>query len=292
MDFSTSLTISDFLEGIEDYIVFPSVGFEVNRMVEDERYSAIDIANEIAKDPLVAAQVLRLANSVYYQFPSTIDSIPRAIAVLGTKDLRNLVLMLSLVNASRNDVAISSVNIEYIWQHGLFVGLLAGEFSKYLSTPLHNSDRLFIAGVLHEIGRIIFSFKVPEQYNRLVNSGQDLRRPFYEVEKKYLGFAHNDVSSMLLQKWNFPRSLIEIVKFQYQPAESSEFILESALLLLANKYSEETGLGSIGIDDEAAQVELAYGICQIPEVSLRKAIEQSRQKYFALLPAFIQQKSA
>lgn len=292
MDFSKPVSVSDFLEGIEDYIIFPSVGFEVNRMVADERYTAIDIANEIAKDPLIAAQVLRLANSIYYQFPSTIDSIPRAIAVIGTEDLRNLVLMLSLVNASRNDVSISSVNIEYIWQHGLFVGLLAGEFSKYLSTPLHNSDRLFIAGVLHEIGRIIFSFKVPEQYALLVNSIQDLRQPFYEIEKKHLGFAHNDVSSMLLQNWNFPRSLIEIVKFQYQPAESSEFFLESALLLLANKYSEETGLGSIGIDDEASQVEQAIGICKIPEESLRRAIEESRQKYFALLPAFILQKSA
>ena len=292
MDFSKPVSVSDFLEGIEDYIIFPSVGFEVNRMVADERYTAIDIANEIAKDPLIAAQVLRLANSIYYQFPSSIDSIPRAIAVIGTEDLRNLVLMLSLVNASRNDVAMSSVNIEYIWQHGLFVGLLAGEFSKYLSTPLHNSDRLFIAGVLHEIGRIIFSFKVPEQYARLVNSIQDLRQPFYELEKKHLGFAHNDVSSMLLQNWNFPRSLIEIVKFQYQPAESPEFILEAALLLLANKYSEETGLGSIGIDDEASQVEQAIGICKIPEESLRKAIEDSRQKYFALLPAFILQKSA
>ena len=292
MDFSKPLSTADFLEGIEDYIAFPNVGFEVNRMVEDEKYSAIDIANEIAKDPLVAAQVLRLANSVYYQFPSSVDSIPRAIAVIGTDDLRNLVLMLSLVNASRNDVPTSTVNIEYIWQHGLFVGLLAGEFSKHLSTPFHNSDRLFIAGVLHEIGRIIFSIKAPEQYSQLVNGVQDLRLPFYQLEKKYLGFAHNDVSSLLLQKWNFPRSLIEIVKFQYQPAESSEFILESALLLLANKYSEETGLGSIGIDDEARQVELAIDICQIPEESLRKAIEESRQKYFALLPAFILQKSA
>lgn len=292
MDFSKPLSASDFLEGIETYIAFPSVGLEVNRMVGDEKYSPIDIANEIARDPLIAAQVLRLANSVYYQFPSTIDSIPRAIAVIGTQELRNLVLMLSMVNASRNDVAITTVNIEYIWQHGLFVGLLAGEFSKYLSTPLQSSDRLFIAGVLHEIGRIIFSFKVPEQYNRLVNSVQDLRQPFYELEKKYLGFAHNDVSSMLMQKWNFPPSLIEIVKFQYQPAKSPEFFLESALILLANKYSEEMGLGSVGIDDETLEVEQAIGICQIPEVSLRKAIEDSRQKYFALLPAFILQKSA
>ncbi|MDH5219391.1 MAG: HDOD domain-containing protein, partial [Gammaproteobacteria bacterium] len=82
MDFSKPVSVSDFLEGIEDYIIFPSVGFEVNRMVADERYTAIDIANEIAKDPLIAAQVLRLANSIYYQFPSSIDSIPRESPLL------------------------------------------------------------------------------------------------------------------------------------------------------------------------------------------------------------------
>ena len=292
MDLSKPFTASSFLEDIEQYLVFPQVGFEVNRMAMDNRYSAIDIANEISKDPFVAAQVLRLANSVYYQFPSTVDTIPRAIAIIGTQDLCNLVLMLSMMGALKKEVGISSVSIDYIWQHSLFVGLLAREFSKYLPVPLYDTDRIFIAGVLHEIGRIIFSFKVPEQYDRMVKSVQDVKLPFYEIEKKYLGFAHNEVSGLLLKKWNFPHSLVDIITCQYKPSESKAHILEASLLLLANRYSEETGLGSIGIDEESSEVEIASNFCQLQEESLRKAIDESRRKYFALLPAFFQKRSA
>lgn len=290
MDPQTPLSVEHFLDDVESHVMFPQVGYEVTRMANDSRCSAIDIANTIAKDPFISAQVLRLANSPYYRFPSSVDTLTRAVSIIGTRDLCEMVLMLSTMGALTGN-KYAHAGMEYIWKHSLFVGLLAKEISQFTDVRIMNKDRMFIVGVLHEIGRILFLQNDHENYAHLIAKEQQSTLPFYQLEFQMYGVFHADISSTLMTRWGFPKSLCSIIRFQNSLQQADEFRLETAILLVANHCSEEACLGSVGSDEELEQYRLARDVCQLEDDILAGAIEDARNMYFALLPSLIQKRA-
>lgn len=192
----------------------PDIFFKVNELVNDARSSASDIGHAIEQDAALSARLLKIINSPYYSFPSSIDTISRAITIIGTRDLRDLVLA-TTVTETFSGMDSDLIDMEKYWRHNLYCAV-AG---RILAQQRHvkNTERLFVAGLLHDIGSLVMYQTIPELSNEAMQRTQSDGTPLHIAEKEIIGFSHGDVGAALLQKWKLPDSLIETVKYHHEP---------------------------------------------------------------------------
>lgn len=269
---------AQLLDGIEELFAIPSVCLRVNQMAEDTRYSALDIAHEIGKDPHLTAQVLRVANSAYYNFPARIDTLTRAIMIIGVQDLRNLVLAMGFVSASEKKPS-RHFDFRAFWQHSLFVGLLAKRLGSMTPVRVLHRERLFVAGVLHDIGQLVMSYKIPELMDIMQQRAQLLVESFDMTQRVIFDMDYAQVGAELLKRWNLPGELQNVVRYQVTPQNASAQQLDAAILHIANHYSSATGLPSIGLETVENVNPFVWKITGLSHDDVMLAVDEARKEY-------------
>ncbi|HFE37221.1 MAG TPA: HDOD domain-containing protein, partial [Gammaproteobacteria bacterium] len=217
------ITPKKFLEGVDHLVALPDVCFRINEMADDPLSSAADMGAIIAQDPNLTAQLLRIANSPYYGFPSKVETISRAITVIGTQDLRDLVLSASVINAFNakpNDL----IDMQNYWSHALFTGLLARELGGRTSTKVLCKERLFVAGLLHDIGQLVMSIKIPELMSVMMQRAEAKVEPFYKTERLIFGIGHGEIGGQLMEQWHLPASLANVAKYHHEPEQTADYL--------------------------------------------------------------------
>ncbi len=221
----------------------PLIYEEITNTINDPNSSTSAIGDVISKDSGLTARLLRIANSALYNFPSTIDTISHAVIVIGIQQLRDLALGTSVVELFEG-IADDLVNMNSFWRHSIACGIAARILATYRREA--NVERYFVAGVLHDIGRLIIYLKLPDQAReclvRCKSSGELLHR----VEKEILGFDHGEVGGVLLDYWKLPTTLIESVTHHHQPMHSTRFPVEACVIHVADLIANAMQLGSSG----------------------------------------------
>ena len=140
------------LDNIPDIPTLPEIALKVNKLLQDEDISIGELSRIIEKDQAIVTKILRLVNSSFYQFKSRIESIPRAMVVLGLNTIRNAVLSVSVMEIFPRDKPTNGLDIREFWKHSIAVAVT----SKHLGskTLLESPDECFIGGLLHDIGKI------------------------------------------------------------------------------------------------------------------------------------------
>lgn len=221
----------DLVSGVVRLVSLPEVCIRVSEMLEDPRINASEIGKVISQDPGLTARLLKIVNSGFYGFPSRIETVSRAVTVIGLRELRGLVLAASAVEAFSkipNDV----LNMVKFWRHSVYCGVVA----QLLAERCHvlHSERLFVAGLLHDIGKLILSHRMPNEMREVVRRMQVEDRPDYEIERDVIGFDHTDVGGELLRSWQMPRTLAEAVQYHHDPQQAGESIMDVCLVHIAN----------------------------------------------------------
>ena len=152
--------LASLLDGDVALVSLPHIFTEINRVISDPRSSAIHVADVISKDPNLTTRLLRIVNSAFYGFPSKIDTISRAVTILGSKELSTLALGTSVLKIF-NDIPADLVDMKSFWEHSVACGIAARMIASYKN--IANTERLFVAGLLHDIGRIIIYKHLPAQ---------------------------------------------------------------------------------------------------------------------------------
>jgi HD-like signal output (HDOD) protein len=241
------MDIGTLIEDIDELVSFPQVAIRVTRMVEDGSSSAEDLGREIAQDPALSLKLLRLANSPLYGARSEIDTVSRAVTILGTLRIRDMVLASSAVE-SFSGIPNDLVTMEDFWRHSLFTGLAARYIAQQRGEGREESS--FIAGLLHNIGKLVIYHRLPEQAVNsfmMVLNGEVTEG--YLAERVILGFDHAAVGGALLQKWDLPLHLNEAVAFHHEPEGSVDYPLEAALIHVANRIASMAQLDTTSLDD-------------------------------------------
>ncbi len=219
------------VKGVTKLASLPEVCVRVNEMVDDPRCSAADIGKVVAQDTALSAQLLRIANSAFFNFPSRISTISRAILVIGERELRYLVLAMSAVR-SFVDVPAGVINMATFWRHSVYVGALARLIARRCGV-LH-SERLFVAGLLHDVGLLVLLMREPELVCKALEGAQFSGEPLYSCEQTLLGCDHADVGYELLQAWRLPPQLCEAVGCHHAIERADEARLDAAIIHLAD----------------------------------------------------------
>jgi HD-like signal output (HDOD) protein len=232
-------------ELIRDHVKLPSLPtmyVQINEAINRPNSSASDIAKVISKDTSLSAGLLKIVNSSFYGFPSKIDTLSRAVTIVGTRQLTTLALGMNIMNVFKK-IPSDLIHMRSFWEHSLACGICARIIGSYKKIP--NTERVFVAGLLHDIGRLILYSYVPIQArNALIKARQD-DDLLYNSEHESLGFDHSTIGGLLLKKWKLPVSLENSVKYHHSPEESKD-PLEPAIIHLADIMTNAIGRGSSG----------------------------------------------
>lgn len=246
------------VEGVAKLASLPEVCVRVNEMVDDPRCSAADIGKVISRDTALTAQLLRISNSAFFNFPSKVDTIARAITVIGERELRYLVLAMSAVRGF-SQIPIELTNMASFWRHSVYCGAVA----RLLAQKCHvlHGERLFVAGLLHDVGLLVLMNRLPEQERMALEVARAGVISLADAEAQmYGGINHADVGAALLSNWALPEILCETVACHHNVAAAEEARLDAAIIHLANvvanraEMSADDGLCEEDFDPLALEV--------------------------------------
>ena len=232
------------LKRIQQFIRrMPSLSTTVAKVLEicnNPAASANDLNRVISYDPVLTAQVLKLINSAFYGLPNRIPSLVRAIIMLGINTVKNLVLASSVLAACRGMSDTGKATINDFWAHCLGVGILSKMIASAGHVSLGELEEYFVAGLLHDLGKLPLMACFPEQYGSAIAESKDSGRPLVEVESENIGINHCQVGGLIAVKWNLGVSMQDAIKKHHATAatEKAEFMVRciEAANLLANYF--------------------------------------------------------
>jgi len=228
-----AVSLEELLKEAEGLISFPEVCIRINAMVDDPGVSAATIGSVIQQDPALTARLLKIANSPLYGFASEIDTVSRAVTVLGSKEIRDLAFATSAIKAFNVKPGLDV--IEELWAHNIYCAIACRQLSE--SCTRGRTESIFIAGLLHDIGRLLFISLLPDdstaRIQRLSASGHG-ESSLCLAEREVVGFDHTEAGGGLIRQWNLPDSLYECVRYHHCPSKAEQYPLEAAIIHLAD----------------------------------------------------------
>ncbi|MGH8549900.1 MAG: HDOD domain-containing protein [Methylococcales bacterium] len=266
------MSAKELVQGAIELVSFPDIALKINGMIDDPCFDADDLGDVISQDPGLTSRLLKVANSPCYGFQARIDTVARAIALIGMQDLRNLILASSAVDTFTR-IPPDLIDMTDFWIRSLHCGILANLLARQCSVL--KPEGLFVAGLLSDIGSLVMYHKIPDECREILLAAGDNRRIVGELEQEILGFTHADVAAELTALWSFPEPLRVAIGRHLNPLAVDEHWLDANLVFLANRLCEVSIQGR-SIDDTLAEIPL--GVLQ----GLRLTREQVVQVLKAL----------
>jgi len=214
-----------------ELVSLPEVCMRIQSMVDDPMSTANDFGKVVIQDTALSARLLKMVNSSYYGLPMPVDTVTRAVQIIGTQELRNLALAASAIEVF-SGINSDLVDMVTFWRHSIFCGLVSRELAK--KRHILHPERLFIAGLLHDVGRLLIYAKLPEQSAQILERLKKENTDICAEEKAMLGFDHADVGERLMKLWRMPPSLVEAVVNHHQPSKTAGNEIDTAIVYLAN----------------------------------------------------------
>lgn len=208
-------------------ISLPEVYIKLQQIINRDDYALSDIVDVISFDPAISARLLRMVNSSFFGLETRIDTIGHAINYLGTKQVNDLVLTTSLAD-SFSSIDNPDFNLHQFWRHSVYCAISAREMAK--SCGLKDPERLFLIGLLHDIGHLMMHQSLDRQTHLAELLSQQQQIPLHQAEQQQLGFDSAQVGAELLNNWNLPSSLVEAIRYQLSPSSAETFQLEASIL--------------------------------------------------------------
>jgi HD-like signal output (HDOD) protein len=218
----------------------PDVWLQLNDVVNHPSAGAADIAEVIMCDPALTARLLRVANSPLYNFRTRIQTVSRAVAVLGNRELFALAAALAasdLLATLRCDL----LSLDAYWKHSVAAAVMAQHIGRELRVLY--PERLYVAGMLHDVGCLAFYVTEPERMDAAVDRAAGVESSLLEIERDVFGFDHTALGAALLTRWNLPVPLVRAVEYHYRPGEAGDSSFDAAVVHLATHAANANMLG-------------------------------------------------
>lgn len=237
------VNLNDLMRKTETVASLPAVYDEIVKVVNDPRSSANDVANVISSDSGLTARLLRLVNSAFYGFPGGVETVTRATTLAGMNELSQLALATSVLKVFNEGFG-KRIDMSAFWRHSLCCGVVARLLAEHQREP--NSERHFVTGLLHDIGRLVIMAQLPLIAPEALRIANQSRRPLWMVEHDLMGFSHADVGRALLEKWNLPAGQQEAVACHHAVSDGSQHAVEIDTLHVANVIAHVMRIGRSG----------------------------------------------
>lgn len=214
----------------ENLFSLPDIYLRLKAVLDDPDSSILDMIAVIRQDPGMTARLLRMVNSAFFGQPAKIETVERAVNLLGTQQIHDLALSTTVTEVfgrSANRV----ISMDQYW----YASVRCGVTSRLIAYQCNilDSERLFVAGLLQDIGHLILYTAMPDEMMIILQAAESTNTSMASLERKHLGFDYTDVGAEMMHAWNFPDSLIEITAFHREPNKARHYPLETAIVNMA-----------------------------------------------------------
>lgn len=248
----------------------PTIFSEINEAAQNPKCSGKDIADIVSKDPSLSATLLRIVNSAYYGLSEKVESLHYAAMALGTHQVSALALGITVINHFKG-IENPTANMESFWRHSVGCAIAAKTLASRVKGV--SPERVFIGGMLHDIGWLVFLQSCPKECNMVFNKAQLLGLNLFQVEQKYFGFTHATFGNLLAEKWNFSEKLGLLINHHHDQFKSPPD-KEVALVYIANWLVDAIGIGFSGETMMPRLNMVAWKALKVPESVLVSIVKQ------------------
>lgn len=272
----------EYADQASEIFVLSDSFIRIKELIDTESSTIDDISEIILIDPALTATVLKLANSSFFNYPGKIDTVSKAVLVLGVTEVYNLVIAYFSTQAFKNTSANKNY-LEDFWERSVDCALLI----KYLGCRLNlpNAERLFILGLLHNLGELIIQQVSPEKVDQCYSD--DITYLPWTKQQDVLAFTYGECSAELLKLWQLPYSLVAPIRYQ-DVDDFSQVNTESQLLYIAKRIMiqhktfkselfkpliNDEQLMLLGIDSELIREAVDY--CELERLSILSILNPS-----------------
>lgn len=211
----------------------PDVYLKIKSIIADPDSQISELSDVLSTDPSLCARLLRISNSAFFGLSNKVETISRAVQIIGFKHIHNLVVATSIARAF-DGLSTDTVNIQQFWMSSVERALLARILAS--KQTLLDAERLFVGGLLMDIGHLVMYEHVPEMMETAIIRAEAEGKPLHVLEIELLGFDAAELGAALANHWQLPESLCNLIRYQDQP-ELSEEKQEAAIIFVAKQLA-------------------------------------------------------
>lgn len=223
---------------VDRLATLPDVYLKVRAALDDPDVSIAEVADVIATDPSLTAALLRLANSAFYGYARKIESIQRAVSLIGLEQVHDLVLATS-VTAMFAGIRPQRMDMARFWRDSVRRGMLAREVAR--SVRGISPERLFVSGLLADAGHLVMYVAVPDLMALVLDTPPGDGDTLPDVERRIIGCDFAEVGAALTAKWQLPVTFGVLIGSQLQPEAAGDSAPSAALLNLISAVAGQAG---------------------------------------------------
>ena len=263
-------------------VTLPGIYMRVKQVVDNPDTTPQDLTRVVSTDPAMTARVLRLVNSAFWGLGGQIESVSRAVSLLGMLHVHDVVLATSVALAFRG-IKPARMDVPRFWRLSVFRALAANALAR--RCDLADLERLFVEGLLADIGHMVLYQRVPELAARALDSVREQPDELPRVERELIGCDYAEVGAELVTAWNLPACFNTVIRHQNDPAAAGDRALEAALVLIASQLAAR----EMRTGDAAKNVQIpasAWEIVGLDESCLAPVLQETRDGLSALIALF------
>ncbi len=205
------------ISGIDTMPILPSLYSRIMAELRSQDASTAGVGDIISQDMGMTAKVLQLVNSSFFGMPRHVASPSEAVVLLGIDVVKTLILGIEVFSEYRQST-LSIIPVSKVYEHCVKTSVIAKKIAQMEKKDKEIADNAMIAGLLHDLGRLLLAENFPEDYQEVMALVKEKRCQFYEAELEVLGVTHAEIGGYLLSLWGLPDNIIEGVTFHHSPS--------------------------------------------------------------------------
>jgi putative nucleotidyltransferase with HDIG domain len=225
------------IENINALPTAPGTFKKISQVIGKPGITLSEISDFISRDPALTTKVLKMINSAIYGFPGRISSVSHAIMLLGLNVVKGLLLGISVFEIMQQVMA-------GLWDHSVGCAAVARSIAE--KKGVKDPEETSVAGLLHDIGKVILIMQYPPLYEEAMKQAASGRIPIFESERSVFQETHAGIGMWLAEKWRFPPNLVDVIQYHHRPALAKKAPLETAIVHFSDILVRARGVGFAG----------------------------------------------
>lgn len=230
---------NELVQTCTSVFTLPEMYSRVRDVVNDANATMEDLANVLKLDPALSVRLLRIANSSQYGAPKQIDTITRAVKLIGVEAVKELVAA-TTVGRTFSGMPVHLMDALKFWRKSVFCALVTERMAK--ACGINDSERCFVEGLLRDIGHFVLYQTVPQRAQSALIEAGYLEASLAEVEQSNIGCDFAEVGAELIWSWGMPVQIEQAVRCQLSPKDAGEFSLHASIVHLAGVVADNEEL--------------------------------------------------
>ena len=211
-----TLSRQELLDLVERMPAFPASVHRIIELTNDVNCQARDLLAVIDTDPVLTMRILKVANSAYFGLQNPILSVKHAVVYIGLNTVKHLALATAAIGAIPTDET-TGLDTETYLRHSLGAGIVCRRLGQRVHIDHHGTADLFVAGLLHDIGKVVFASFEPTSFRAAVELAESAGCKDFQAEYQIFGSDHAELGGLLASKWGFPHELTRAIAEHHQP---------------------------------------------------------------------------